>query len=499
MRLQFSKSPIQFLNVVAQEVVHGEVTQEVRLSDGMPDIGRILTTWGQVVLRSKQWQGRTIGMSGGVMLWTLYMPEDGSDPRTIESWVPFQLNLDGVDAAQEGPVRVLPMLRFADSRSLSARKILVRAGVSGMIQAFSPDDTFVYTPGELPEDIQLLKKKYPLRIPSECGEKTFMIDEELQISGSEDAPEKLLSISVTPVVSDRVVHPDKIILRGELEIHLVTRTAEGKIVNGDRTLDFSQLIELEQGYDQGASADFILAVTNLETDTQSEGKIRIKCSLVAQYLVDVCRLVETVEDAYSPMREVKLEKSELELPVILEDRTEVLLPEAMLPARNGEVVDGVFHLDFPRKRQNGNGLDLELTGLFQSLIMDEQETLQAANSRWEGTLRMDAGENTFQAVSMMNVSPVRSIHNQDGVKLSANVQMQIRTGAKEYFSMVTELEVGAVREADPARPSLIITALGQNSLWEVAKQCGSTVDAICAANGIGEQEESDQLLLIPVI
>ena len=132
MELQFQKNICKYLNCVVREVQNTELTQEIRLSDGMPDIGRVLASWGQVVLRSKEWRGDTVTVTGGLMVWVLYAPEDGTAPRSVDSWIPFQLkwNLPLVD--REGPVRILPILRFVDSRGLSARKMMVRAGGGAM-------------------------------------------------------------------------------------------------------------------------------------------------------------------------------------------------------------------------------------------------------------------------------------------------------------------------------------------------------------------------------
>ncbi|MBR2717221.1 MAG: LysM peptidoglycan-binding domain-containing protein [Oscillospiraceae bacterium] len=63
--------------------------------------------------------------------------------------------------------------------------------------------------------------------------------------------------------------------------------------------------------------------------------------------------------------------------------------------------------------------------------------------------------------------------------------------------------VGAAlsEEEEPAerRPSLVLRrAPAGQRLWDVAKSCGSTVGAICAANGIeGDTLAEDRLLLIP--
>ena len=70
---------------------------------------------------------------------------------------------------------------------------------------------------------------------------------------------------------------------------------------------------------------------------------------------------------------------------------------------------------------------------------------------------------------------------------------------QQQFTMLTGLETGKAVAADPGRPTLILQRAGGSSLWEIAKQTGSTPDAIRRANGLKEEPEAQQMLLIPVI
>ena len=53
MEVQFTKSTCACLDTAVREVRNTEPTQEIRLSDGMPDIGHILCAWGQPILRGR--------------------------------------------------------------------------------------------------------------------------------------------------------------------------------------------------------------------------------------------------------------------------------------------------------------------------------------------------------------------------------------------------------------------------------------------------------------
>ena len=51
MEFEFQKSACPCLETALREVQNVEQTQEIKLPDGMPDIGRVLAAWGQTILR----------------------------------------------------------------------------------------------------------------------------------------------------------------------------------------------------------------------------------------------------------------------------------------------------------------------------------------------------------------------------------------------------------------------------------------------------------------
>ena len=140
MKVEFQKSAVDCLSPVLREVRTQEQTQEVRLTEGMPDVGRVLASWGQPVLRSKQWDTDRLSASAGLMVWVLYAPEDGSGVRCVESWVPFQLSWDLPERTADGQMRLRCLNRFVDARAVSGRKIMVRAGMSALAEALVPMD-----------------------------------------------------------------------------------------------------------------------------------------------------------------------------------------------------------------------------------------------------------------------------------------------------------------------------------------------------------------------
>lgn len=488
----FHKTTYPCLQRVKWEVQNQEQTQELRLNDGMPDIGRVLGSWGQVLLRSKEWRSGAMTVSGGVMVWVLYAPEDGSEPRCMESWIPFQQNWELPDTQRDGNISAVCLLRSVDARSISARKMMVRVGIGCLGEATVPGELELYSPGELPEDVQLLKNTYPMTLPREAGEKPFAIDEEL----SGDTPQKVIYYTLQPEITDQRVMAGKVVFRGSAKLHILCRGDDGNLYTRDHEIPFSQFSELDGEYSTEATARVIPAVTSLELEILPEGQLHLKAGLTAQYMICDREMIEVIEDAYSPRRAVDLQVEQLHLPAELDQRQQQIRAEMSVPVQGGRVVDTVFYPDHARTMRIEDQAEIALTGQFQALCYDPEGHLQMVQPRWEGewTLPVDEGGQVLASVG--NSALAQGTMNADSLFLQSETPVMALTVAQKGIQMVTGMELGEETRQD--RPSIILRRAGDHSLWELAKNCGSTVEAIAKANDLEDQPEFDRILLIPV-
>ena len=497
MALPFRKTSHSCLECVLAEVQNMEQTQEVRIPEGMPGIQRIVSAWGQVVMRSKDWHGSSVHLSAGMMVWVLFINEEGK-PQCAEGWIPFQLHWDLPEDCPEGQVRMLCIPRYVDARSVSAGKIMVRAGVAALAEAWCPGEKEVAAPGELPEDVQLLQSTYPVRLPREAGEKSFLLEEELILPGSAPVPRKLICWHMAPVVTDRKVLSNRAVFRGSGNLHLLYESEEGQVHSWDFELPFSQFAELEGSHSPDAQVDVRLMPTSVEVERDAEGKFHLKGSVAAQYLVDDQTMLEMVEDAYSPQRELSLQQEQLQLPAVLENRRENLYGEQTLQGQADIVVDTRFLPDFPRQRREGDNLSLDMPGMVQILYYDGNGELQGAAGRWEGAMTVPADPDSRLSVLPLSGGEVQAFPGADSVTVKGTVPVQMLFSSGKGMPMVTGLEPGQPRTADPGRPSLVIRRAGSSRLWDLAKMSGSTVEAIRSANDLSGEPAPSQLLLIPV-
>lgn len=498
MQLQFEKKGISFLQTVKREVQSQEQTQELRVSDGMPDIGSIVGAWGQVILRSKEWQGDGMTISGGTMVWVQYIPEEGGEAQCVESWLPFQMRWSFPQTQHDGTIIAQSLLRSVDARSLSARKMMIRANVSVLGMALEKQQRDIFVPSDVPEDIQLNVRRYPIQLPAEAGEKTFSLDESVSLPPSAPRMEKLVSYCVQPEITEERMMGDKVVFRGNALLHMLYCGDDGGEYSWDFDLPFTQYCELDGEYGEEASVLLLPNVTALELE-RDEDDLNLKVGLVCQYRIDHRPVVEVVEDAYSILRSVTPVYQDLQLPGILESRTQKLRGQLSVPMDAMRLTD-VQALPQPVQiHSNGQEAALEVSSQFQMLYYDMDGGLHTASQKWQENVILSVGEDCGVEALSWPVGKTQGNLLSGNAQLTAEMKLLTETRSSASIPMVTGLELGELQEPDPHRPSLILRRKGSDTLWEMAKRNGSTVKAIEAANQLETDPDPSRMLLIPVI
>lgn len=491
MELEFEKTAVSCMNRKLRDVQSQEQTLELRLPEGMPDIGSVLGAWGQCILRGKEWRSAEIGVTGGVTVWVLYQPADGSAPQSVEAWMPMQQKWFLTDCQREGIIRTRWFLRTVDARALSVRKLMLRASVQVLAEVLEPMETEMFRPTDLPEDIQLLRREYPVMILREAGEKTFQLDEAVALPAGAIKPEKIVYCQVMPILTEQKVSEDKAVFRGNLRCHLLYMGADGLLHSEDTELSFAQFEDLESSHDEGAVLSVMMDVTGFEPELQDE-QLRMKCGMTAQYTVHDRMSVETVEDAYSPVRAVTVTSQPVMVPNLLDVSRKIMEPQAEYSG--GRILDAAIYQEYPTVHRAGDLTEMEFPGIIQLLAYNDAGQLEGTqlrwNERWE--LPVESGAQVYPMV--LSVAPPQV----SGERITAEIEAQADTAATGLGDAVVAIEAGEPVAPDPNRPSVVLRKMAESSLWELAKKTGSTVEAILAANQLTQEPAEDRILLIPI-
>lgn len=494
MQLEFRKDKQPCMQPVVQDTQVQEQTQEVRISDGMPDIGSILCSWGQVILRGKEWDGDMITVNGGSMVWVQYLPEGGDTPETVECWLPFQMRWSVPDTHQEGMLLTQLLLKSVDARSTSARKMIIRTNVSMSIAAMEHCQKEIYIPEEKPVDVQLHTLSYPVLLTAEAGEKAFSLEETFPLNSPSA---KICAYWLQPEIKEYRIMGDKVIFRGSGALQVLLQLPDGSLYSKAFELPFSQYSELDTEYSDDVEVVFCPVVTSLEVEL-TEPELRVRAGITGQYEIRSRPVISVVVDAYSPNREVMLQQEKIELPGILESKSQIIHARHNTPSEGMRVAASQFLPGMPTVTTTSDGAQITLPGHFQTLLYDLEGIPQSDTGKWEQQLQTPVGDGGYLDARILPVGVAQSDILSGQLQQQGELILQTDTRMSTGIPMVTGLEVGEIREPNPGRPSLILRRAGKHSLWELAKAAGSTTEDIMMANGLNGEPYEDQMLLIPI-
>lgn len=498
MELKFVRKPLQCLRPFFGQVHTQEQIQEIRLPDAYPDIGRILGCWGKVLIRGKEWRSTAMAANGGVMAWVMYAPEDGTQSRIVDVWIPIQCRWDFPDAMEDGSMTLLPVLTNLDARGVSARKIIVRCGVDTFAQAMSRATLELAEVAEIPEDIQLMRKYYPVELPVEAGEKQVQLEELLSIPENLPPIHKIVHYDMMPTVSEQKVLSNRLVFKGQMLVKLAYMTEEGTIHDWETELPFSQYAELDRDHSSNATAWVMPLMTAMEIEMDEMNQMQLRAGLAAQYTIFDRAIVDVIEDAYSPRRSVTPKIEQLQLPSLLDSAQLELIAQAPLQDDINQILMVTPYSKYPSVRFDGDSRITKLEGQMQLLLHNEEGQMYSDSAAFDATVPFpSAAENQVSLWLGMPTKP-EIIPGTDGATLRSTFPASAQIYNGQSLAMVTELEIGEQYPEDPDRPSIILRRVGQEDLWTLAKRAGSTVAAIRQANQLEDEPEDGQMLLIPL-
>ena len=302
-----------------------------------------------------------------------------------------------------------------------------------------------------------------------------------------------------PELQEQKLIADRLVIRGVCKVGVLYSAGDGKLRHEELEFPFSQYAELDRDHGQESAAHVTMAVTSLEPEWEEDGKLRIKAGLVAQYVIFDRVITEVVEDAYSPLRTVILRQEQLSIPAVLDRRREPVTAERTVSGVQGQIVETCALPQYPKRHKNADETVLDLPGMFCVLYYDQEGNLRSECGTWEESLDLPAHPDTAVHSALVSASQPQMVMSPEGAQARIAMAFDVCTVSGEGIPMVTGVEAGEPVQPDPNRPSMILRRAENRSLWEIAKDCGSTVEAIRVANKLQSEPDAGQMLLIPVL
>lgn len=500
MELVFQENQMEYLEQTLFETVTQEETTEIIVPDSFPDVNRVVDSFGTVILREKEVSPGCVNLSGGVKAGVLFVPEGSAQPQLLEAYLPFTVRKEHDAIHQDARVQCVCRIKEIDARMLNSRKVLLRASLSCRVVVYDKRQAVLYDAEQENSDLCLKRATVPMTVAVETGEKTFTINDELDLPDGTPAVDRVLKALYRVEVTDKKMIGNKAVFKGDLHIHTLYLGMDDSCNVYEGVLPFSQYVELGQELDEHEVAlDMVFTGAEIEPDGQLEcHRLLVALNLLVQCTVTSTQQLTYIEDAYALTQSLEPQWQTERITAQLDAEEFADTLQAPLSVSAKSVLDAWCYAADVMQQRNGERTALQYGVCCNVLYYDENGDLQGKIVRVNKTVDMALSSAAY-CRPVTQITGALTTRSGGDAEVKCPVVTKAMCFAQQEFRGICG---GAMQPLapEPERPSVILRLVGQDeSLWSVAKSYRTTVDNILQANDLtAEQRVGEQMLLIPM-
>jgi len=502
MLVELVKESITSDLVIGQEMTQSIIEGDILVPDSKPDISRVISVDGLIQMTKKEVTENKIGVEGTIKFKILYVSDKGEEPLySIDSSTVFKQSIPvhGVTSKMRPEVEV--DIEHIDFKINNERKIAVKAVINLEGKGILEDKKEITRDVAGLDDIEVLKENIYFTELIGDNSSEALIKDTFELDESVAGIKEVLKWSAAVVEKETKVTDDKVIVGGALtvEVFYLTDEEESALNIIKREIPFTHFVEVPNAYGD-MKYKLKLNVDELYTDVkenlQGERKV-LEIEAISKVNVKVMdtQAVELVVDAYSPSRQLKLQKEYIELKEnIGMNRAHMIVRESLDKPSAHPSLHKLFSIHAKPILTDYHIVEDKtvIEGVLETnVIYASEEGLQPLYSfsheiPFRHFVDIDGLRNGMEANVDLFVEQVDyDILNNDQVDIRVNIGATCeayKTKSVESIKQIEDLdEVLSVA----GKPSLTLYFLQPgDTLWKVAKRYNTTVKQLIESNGI---------------
>lgn len=476
------------------------------LPDYYPDIAAVLKCTLRPVIQSKQLSGDRMLVDGVAVIHVLYLDEGRKCVRSCEFTKPFTSTFTVRAGAGTPCAWVSAKSDYVNCRATSPRRLDIHGAFSVKLkmQEEGGNDVVSALTGDT---VYTRKTVASYSVPAVSAEKSFTLSEVLELGQGKPAAEALIRGEAVPVLSDCKMLPNKLILKGEL---LMKNLYVSDLETGDtqqvrHEIPFSQIVDVD-GLDEEWLSDVTLDVASsdvhISANQNGENRLlEVNIKLTAAVQCYRTGMAEVVTDAYSTRCPLRMDSKRVDTECLKAvRRNDVTVKETLdLP---GDDVTGIVDIwceAVPVSEQCADGKTQIMGRLMISMLAKDAAGVTSYYERpSDFTLEFD--DDCDRISSDVRVMDVDYSMSGGQIEIRAELSVTRRCYSVDSFQAVCEIMADEDAAFPPEKAALkIYFANSGESLWEIAKACHTSMDAVMEENALASDVlTQDAMLLVPL-
>lgn len=481
------------------------VEGDMIVPDSKPDILNTICTSGVVSVYKKEAQEGKVRLDGSVNTYIMYMPDGGDDTvRGLNTCIDFSENINVPNCIDGMNVISDIKIKSIEAKVINGRKVGIKATLEVNLKIYSNEDVEVINEIQNENNIQILKED--LTVNSLVGQGTTKIyaKETIQLDVSDNLAE-ILKAQVCLTDRDIKISYNKVLEKSEAEIRIMYLTEDNRICTVNYKIPVVGFIDIPNVTD-GNLCDVNYEIKNIiiKPNSQEEHSIYVEIEIEVSCYVYEEKQLNLIQDMYSTIQNLNFEKKQI---MTMTNKQCVTNIKQVREKINLNDIEGLnlVDVDITINITNENKInskilyeaEMELRFIFEN--SRKQVIIKEVKVPFEYTVENLQNGESLNTDCNMEVKS-KDFIIQDGGNINCNIDIQADTNMYRManINMIDSIEENGEREEQDYSLIIYIVKRG-DTLWNIAKEFGSTVDSIARVNGIENRDliQPGQKLYIP--
>lgn len=466
------------------------VEGDIIIPDSKPDVLNTISTSGIACIYKKEVQEGKIRFDGSVQTYIMYVPEGKEEGiRGLSTTLDFSESIEMEGITSEMQATLTTSVKSVEAKVINDRKIGIKVALEVSAKVYSKDEKEVVNDVTNDEEMQILKTS--LTVNSLLGTGTTKINakDTVQIDSIDQLAE-ILKVSVNITNKDIKISYNKVLTKAEAEIKIMYLTEDNRINHINPKIAIVGFIDIpDVSENNTCEVNYELRNIIIKPQPQEEHSIYVELEYEVSCNVYEEKDMNLIQDMYRPDINLKIERTKI---ATMSDKKVIKQTKTVQEKINLNDIEGKNLIDVESSVQiqketkiNTKILyEMELKMKFMFLSQTMQVTTQTATIPFEYVIdNLERGEslNTRNEIEILSQDFVI----QDGGNISCNINVNIETNMyrNNNTNLINSVEENGEREEEDYSIIIYIVKKG-DTLWNIAKEFGSTVDDIVKANAI---------------
>lgn len=491
MAIKLSKNNLCINQIVGQKNEKITVEGDEIVPDVKPDVLSIVSANGNVCMHKKEIQDGKVKLDGSINAYVIYIADDEkSSMRAINTSIDFSKTIEMKEIKTNMQLECKTELTNIECRILNGRKISLKSNLQLMLTAYSKENIEYVDSIEDRLDMQLLNEKITINSLIGSGSTKVYAKDTVSIDNVDNLSE-IMNVEILLANKENKISYNKILTKADAVFKIMYMTDDSRINTVNATIPVMGFIDMQDvNEDNICDVSYELKNIVVKPNNVEEHSVHVEAEIEIFCFVYKKQEINMIQDMYSKTMELTYNQKSVK---VIKEKEEI---NEIFNLRKQERIEEI--------RQN-KIYDVEVR---PTIISNQIEDGKVVYQGEINLVFVYAEENTSRINVKTLVEPFdftvtsQSITKRSKIETSVEMSkkdfvlmpdnsIDIKTDLNFKLNVIKECEIKLIESVNETETKnkesfsiIIYYAKVEDTLWNIAKRFGSTVDEIVKVNSI---------------